>query len=161
MTGLEVKLINWDEGNYRVSDKPNSRGTASILALILSKMANYVFFFFFYQGEICLSGLPVAKSYYNLPSKTAESFVVENGKKWFRTGDIGEFDKNGEVKVCKHFTNLQKFRAALLFRHAAHHRPQEGLGEAAAGRVRLLGEGGGTAQDSSARREYLRLWRLF
>lgn len=26
MTGLEVKLIDWEEGNYKVVDKPNPRG---------------------------------------------------------------------------------------------------------------------------------------
>ena len=25
-TGIEVKLINWDEGNYKVTDLPNPRG---------------------------------------------------------------------------------------------------------------------------------------
>ena len=26
MTGAEGRLINWDEGNYMVTDKPNPRG---------------------------------------------------------------------------------------------------------------------------------------
>ena len=26
MTGLEVKLVNWEEGSYRTSDKPRPRG---------------------------------------------------------------------------------------------------------------------------------------
>ena len=26
MTGAEVRLINWEEGNYKVTDKPNPRG---------------------------------------------------------------------------------------------------------------------------------------
>jgi len=26
LQGVQVKLINWDEGNYTVDDKPNPRG---------------------------------------------------------------------------------------------------------------------------------------
>ena len=26
MTGMEVKIINWEEGNYRVTDRPSPRG---------------------------------------------------------------------------------------------------------------------------------------
>ena len=26
MTGLEVKLVDWEEGSYRTSDKPRPRG---------------------------------------------------------------------------------------------------------------------------------------
>ena len=72
MTGLEVKLIDWPEGNYRVTDRPAPR------------------------GEICLSGKPVAKGYFKLTDKTKESFFEEGGKRWFKTGDIGEFDEDGK-----------------------------------------------------------------
>ena len=29
MTGLEVKLVDWEEGSYRTSDKPRPRGETS------------------------------------------------------------------------------------------------------------------------------------
>ena len=40
------------------------------------------------RGEIVVGGLLVSKGYYKLPEKTAESFYVENGTQWFRTGKI-------------------------------------------------------------------------
>ena len=30
MTGLEVKLVDWEEGSYRTSDKPRPRGNLKI-----------------------------------------------------------------------------------------------------------------------------------
>jgi long-chain acyl-CoA synthetase len=38
------------------------------------------------RGEIIVGGPLVAKGYYNLAEKTAESFYQENGTNWFKTG---------------------------------------------------------------------------
>jgi long-chain acyl-CoA synthetase len=70
-----VKLANWEEGNYRVSDFPNPR------------------------GEIHVGGSNVVVGYYKQPQKTKEEFYLENEKWWFRTGDIGEFTPEGRLKV--------------------------------------------------------------
>merc|ERR1719433_2118009 len=45
MTGLQVKLTDWEEGNYKVVDSPNPR------------------------GEIVLGGDPIAKGYFKMPEK--------------------------------------------------------------------------------------------
>jgi hypothetical protein len=58
--------VNWEEGNYRVTDKPHPR------------------------GEVMLGGDNVASGYYKLPEKTEEEFFNEGGLRWFKTGDIGE-----------------------------------------------------------------------
>ena len=71
MTGLEIRLVDWEEGNYRVTDRPNPR------------------------GEIIIAGDPVAKGYLNPDGSNVETFFEEGGRRWFRTGDIGEFDDNG------------------------------------------------------------------
>ena len=75
MSCCEIKLVNWEEGNYRVKDVPNPR------------------------GEIHIGGPNVAVGYYKEPEKTREEFYQENGKWWFRTGDIGEFTTEGRLQV--------------------------------------------------------------
>jgi long-chain acyl-CoA synthetase len=59
------------------------------------------------QGEILMRGLPVAKSYYKNPEETAKAFT-EDG--WFRTGDIGQFEQNGHVRVIDRVKNLVKMQ---------------------------------------------------
>ena len=75
LTCCDIKLVNWEEGNYRVTDYPNPR------------------------GEIHVGGSNVAVGYYKQPEKTREEFYEENGRHWFRTGDIGEFNPEGMLQV--------------------------------------------------------------
>ncbi|KAJ6790305.1 hypothetical protein PWT90_08956 [Aphanocladium album] len=57
------------------------------------------------QGEIWIRGLPVMKEYFNNPEETAKA-ITEDG--WFKSGDIGEFDENGHLKVIDRVKNLVK-----------------------------------------------------
>ena len=76
MMTCDIKLVNWEEANYRVTDKPNPR------------------------GEIHISGPTVSQGYYKQPEKTKEDFYVdEEGVRWFKTGDIGEFSSLGNLEV--------------------------------------------------------------
>jgi len=53
-------------------------------------------------GEILASGPNVMQGYYNKPEKTAEVFTERNGKRYFKTGDIGKFvDGPGGKKYLK------------------------------------------------------------
>ena len=72
MTEVETRLVDWEEGSYRVTDRPNPR------------------------GEIVLGGETIAKGYFGMKDLTEANFFEEQGKRWFRTGDIGEIDKHGE-----------------------------------------------------------------
>ncbi|XP_054165774.1 long-chain-fatty-acid--CoA ligase 4-like [Oppia nitens] len=75
LEGIQIKLIDWEEGSYRVTDKPNPR------------------------GEVLIGGETVTKGYYNNKKLTDESFKHDNGVNWFITGDIGEIYPNGSLKI--------------------------------------------------------------
>lgn len=71
----DIRLVNWEEGGYRVTNRP------------------------FPQGEIVIGGDNVSKGYYKLPGKTEEDFFTEDGKQWFMTGDIGEIAHDGVLRI--------------------------------------------------------------
>lgn len=47
------------------------------------------------DGEILVRGPSITQGYYNDPEETAESFEDD----WFKTGDIGDFDEDGYLKI--------------------------------------------------------------
>lgn len=97
-----VKLINWEEGNYRTNDKPMPR------------------------GEIVVGGPSVTPGYFKNQAKTDEVYKVdETGMRWFYTGDIGQFhpdgcleiiDRKKDIVKLQHgeYVSLGKVEAALI-----------------------------------------------
>ncbi|KAH8163758.1 hypothetical protein CIB48_g4496 [Xylaria polymorpha] len=79
---LELKLVSLPDIGYSTSSKPP-------------------------QGEILLRGAPVAKEYFKNPEETAKAYTSDG---WFRTGDIGEIDSVGHVKVIDRVKNLVKLQ---------------------------------------------------
>lgn len=57
------------------------------------------------QGEIYIRGGPVVKLYYKNEKETSEGFT-EDG--WFKTGDIGEWQADGGLKIIDRKKNLVK-----------------------------------------------------
>ena len=52
------------------------------------------------QGEIHVGGPNITMGYFKKPEKTAEDFYVdENGQRWFKTGDIGQMDEDGVLRI--------------------------------------------------------------
>jgi long-chain acyl-CoA synthetase len=84
-----IKLVDWDEGGYRWSDKDDpSIGVP--------------------RGEIIIGGESVALGYLideanpdaELVEKNKTDFKTdENGLRWFHTGDIGQVDADGSIKA--------------------------------------------------------------
>jgi len=83
---VDIRLVNWEEGGYHVTDSQGPR------------------------GEIVIGGGHVAKGYYGLPEKTDEDFFNDLGKRWFRTGDIGQMMPNGTIKIIDRKKDLVKLQ---------------------------------------------------
>lgn len=87
LTCNEVMLVDWEEGNYRTTDRPCPR------------------------GEVWLGGGNTALGYYKNPEKTAEDFHTVNGMRWFSTGDIGRFEADGCLRIIDRKKDLVKLQA--------------------------------------------------
>lgn len=60
------------------------------------------------RGEICVHTDVMIEGYFKNPGKTAESFVERDGKKYFRTGDIGVRRLGHEVQIIDRVKNVFK-----------------------------------------------------
>jgi len=83
---VDIKLVDWEEGNYRVTDSPAP------------------------QGEVHVGGDQVAVGYFKREEETSENFYEEHGKRWFRTGDIGTFDNDGVLRIIDRKKDLVKLQ---------------------------------------------------
>jgi fatty-acyl-CoA synthase len=79
-------------------------------------------------GEIVVSGPQVFKGYWNRPEADAAVFLELDGKRFFRTGDLGHHDEDGYFFVTdrlKRMINASGFKVwpaeveAMLFAHPA------------------------------------------
>ncbi|KAK9089919.1 hypothetical protein Scep_029001 [Stephania cephalantha] len=82
-----VKLVSWEEGGYKISDKPLPR------------------------GEVVVGGFSVTSGYYKNEEKTKEVYKVdEKGMRWFYTGDIGQFHTDGCLEIIDRKKDIVKLQ---------------------------------------------------
>ncbi|CAI6337145.1 unnamed protein product [Periconia digitata] len=77
---VEIKLVDFADAGYFAKNTPP-------------------------QGEIWIRGGGVAAGYLDLEKETKEAFTDDG---WFKTGDIGEFDTKGQLKIIDRKKNLVK-----------------------------------------------------
>lgn len=77
---VELKLVDFPDAGYFATNKPP-------------------------QGEVWIRGAAVTEGYLDLEKENKESFT-EDG--WFKTGDIGEFDHKGQLRIIDRKKNLVK-----------------------------------------------------
>ncbi|XP_059174995.1 long-chain-fatty-acid--CoA ligase 4-like [Physella acuta] len=82
----EIRLRDWVEGSYTVNNKP------------------------YPQGEVLIGGGNVTQGYYNSPDKTNEDFITIDGMRYFCTGDIGQFEEDGCLKIIDRKKDLVKLQ---------------------------------------------------
>ena len=80
------------------------------------------------QGEIIISGPEVFKGYWKRPEATEAAFIEFDGRRFFRSGDLGRVDEDGYFFLTdrlKRMINASGFKVwpaeveALMFRHPA------------------------------------------
>ncbi|KAL8231054.1 hypothetical protein R6Q57_000832 [Mikania cordata] len=82
-----IKLVDWPEGGYLTSDSPMPR------------------------GEIVIGGPNVTLGYFKNDEKTKEVYRVdERGLRWFYTGDIGQFHKDGCLEIIDRKKDIVKLQ---------------------------------------------------
>jgi len=86
LMNCRIKLVNWEEGNYTTKDQPYPR------------------------GEIHVGGRNVAMGYFRNEAKTQEDFYEEDGFRWFRTGDIGQVEADGVIRIIDRKKDLVKLQ---------------------------------------------------
>lgn len=82
---MKLRLEDWPEGGYSASDQPNPR------------------------GEIVV-GEALSVGYFKNPEETEKAYLVEDGIRWWRTGDIGELNEYKQLSIIDRKKDLVKLQ---------------------------------------------------
>ena len=67
------------------------------------------------KGEIAVHGRQVTKGYFNNPEATRASEAIIDGKRWWRTGDIGTMDEDGYFYIYDRKKDLIKHNGLWVY----------------------------------------------
>ncbi|UYV72823.1 ACSL4 [Cordylochernes scorpioides] len=84
--GARIKMDDWEEGGYRVTDHPNPR------------------------GELLVGTSFAPNSYYKKPELGKDTFLSIDGMTYCRTGDIAEYLPDGTFKIIDRKKDLVKLQ---------------------------------------------------
>lgn len=87
--GAEVKLIDVPDMGYFTTDKPYPR------------------------GEICVHSNRTIEGYFKQPELTKELFVEIDGKRYAKTGDIGQFVSSKKLEIIDRKKDIFKLSQGL------------------------------------------------
>ena len=79
-SSIEMKLVDFADAGYFAANSPP-------------------------QGEVWIRGTPVFSGYFQNEKETEDALTKDG---WMKTGDIGEFDKNGHLRIIDRKKNLVK-----------------------------------------------------
>jgi amino acid adenylation domain-containing protein len=80
------------------------------------------------EGELCIAGPSVLPGYWGLPEQTAKAFLLRDGERWYRTGDVVVEQPDGQFKFLGRRDRMVKKRGyrvelgeieSALYRHPA------------------------------------------
>ncbi|WP_239078006.1 non-ribosomal peptide synthetase [Streptomyces sp. SID9124] len=96
-------------------------------------------------GELWIGGAGLARGYLADPARTAEKFVDRDGRRWYRTGDLGRFRGDGlleflgrldsQLKIAGHRIEAGEIEAALESHPAVARAAVVAVGERTAKRL--------------------------
>lgn len=67
------------------------------------------------MGEFVIAGPSVTVGYWNSPEATAECEAIVNGKKWWRTGDLGRMEEDGYFYIYDRKGDLIKYKGLRVY----------------------------------------------
>jgi len=84
LPGVRLRLVDWQQGGYTVRDTPHPR------------------------GEVLVGGDTLAAGYYSTDNNT--DFFTEDGARWLRTGDVGQLEEGGRVRIIDRKKDIVKLQ---------------------------------------------------